>query len=218
MGMRLLTLTLCLASALALGADAKPDAGKPKAKKFDLGLPKTFNAIPTGEGLEKPKEKATQSVPTTSTTEAQYTVVSVVHGKSFMRTATGARPSKPYEQVATDGNPPMTEKFSTVVRVRCASKINASIDVVILDPRSDTLMEASGELLFTSQKDPELDWTVDWERTALLRGPGAYQVLIRIAGQPWKNTFPLKMGEPPGKAGSATNAEAGAKTDPTPAK
>jgi hypothetical protein len=214
------TLTLCLASALALGADAKPDAGKPKSKKFDLGLgpPKTFNAIPTGDGLQKPKEKSAQSVPTTSTTEAQYTVVSVVHGKSFTRTATGARPAKPFEQVATEGTPPMTEKFSTVVRVRCASKINASIDVVILDPRGDTLMEASGELLFTSQKDPELDWTVDWERTALLRGPGAYQVLIRVAGQPWKNTFPLKMGEPPQKTGPAANADAGAKTDPTPAK
>jgi hypothetical protein len=135
-------------------------------------------------------------------------VVSVVHGKSFMRSPSGAKASSPFEQVATEGNPPTTEKFSTVVRVRCVSKVNASIDVVILDPRSDTLMEASGELFFRAQKDPELDWTVDWDRTSLPRGPGNYQVLVRVAGQPM-GTFPLKIAPPPEKGAKGDAPDAG---------
>ena len=63
-----------------------------------------------------------------------------------MRTPEGAKSATPYEQVATDGNPPTTEKFSTVVRVKATQKTNASIDVVILDPRGDTLMEAGREI------------------------------------------------------------------------
>ena len=208
MTMRLLTAIGVLACAVCFGADSKSDAAKMKGKKLDLGLPKTFNALPTGEGLEKPKDKSEQAGPTTKATDAQYQVVSVVHGKAFLRTSTGAKPSTPFEQVSTEGNPPTTEKFSTVVRVRCISKVNASIDVVILDPRSDTLMEASGELFFRNQKDPELDWTVDWERTQLPRGPGAYQVLIRVAGQPM-GTFPLKIAEPAAK-GDAAKGDAGA--------
>ena len=212
MSVRLLQMIVVLACAFAFGADSKKDAAKLKGQKLDLGLPKTFNAIPTGEGLEKPKEKTTQAGPTTNSNDAQYVVVSVVHGKSFLRTATGAKPSSPFEQVPTEGNPPTTEKFSTVVRVRCISKVNASIDVVILDPRSDTLMEASGQLLFRAQKDPELDWTVDWERTQLPRGTGTYQVLVRVAGQPM-GTFPLKIAEPPKKPEPGAKAEPGAKTD-----
>ncbi len=212
MSVRMLTAIGVLACSVCFAADSKSDAAKMKGKKLDLGLPKTFNALPTGEGLEKPKDKSNdQAGPTTKATDVQYQVVSVVNGKSFLRTATGAKPSTPFEQVNTEGNPPTTEKFSTVVRVRCISKVNASIDVVILDPRSDTLMDASGELFFRNQKDPELDWTVDWERTQLPRGPGAYQVLIRVAGQPM-GTFPLKIAEPGSKA------DAGAKTDPPVAK
>ena len=214
MSVRLLTVIGVLGSMLAFGAGGKPDAGKPNSQKLDLGLPKTFSALPTGEGLEKPKEKAVQSGPTTVATDAQYVVVSVVHGKSFLRTATGAKSSTPFEQVATEGTPSVTEKFSTVVRVRCISKVNASIDVVILDPRSDTLMEASGELFFRAQKDPELDWTVDWDHTSLPRGPGNYQVLIRVAGQPM-GTFPLKIAEP---AAKPDKSDAGAKSDSPPKK
>jgi hypothetical protein len=193
MFVRTLTLIVLLSGTLASAGPAKP-----KGQKLDLGLPKSFNALPTGEGMEKPKEKSAQSVPTTTTADAQYSVVRVLHGKTFLRTAEGAKSSAPYEQVATDGDPPTTEKFSTVVRVRCTQKLNAPIDVVILDPRSDTLMEASGQIFFRGQKEMEVDYTVDWERTQLPRGPGAYQVMIRVAGQPM-GTFPLKIAEPPPK-------------------
>ena len=194
MAMRILTVLLLMAAPLAVAADKKPEKGK----QIDLGLPKSFGAIPTGEGLEKPKEKSTQATPSTIATDAVYSIVRVAHGKSFMRTPEGAKSATPYEQVATDGNPPTTEKFSTVVRVKATQKTNASIDVVILDPRGDTLMEASGQILFHSIKEMEADWTVDWERTPLSRGPGVYQVLVRVAGQAL-GTFPLKIAEPPAK-------------------
>ena len=52
-----------LAAALLLslvgtaGLAATPKGAKPK-QKLDLGLPKSFGALPTGEDLEKPKEKS----------------------------------------------------------------------------------------------------------------------------------------------------------------
>ena len=190
----LLTAGLALAAAPAKG---KSDAGTGK-QKMDLGLPKSFNALPSGSDLEKPKEKSAQQEATTTTSNAEYSVVRVIHGKTFLRTAEGAKSATPYEAVPTEGNPPTTEKFSTVVRVKCTQKTNAPIDVVILDPRNDTLMQASGEIYFRGQKEMEVDYTVDWERTQLPRGTGAYQVLIRVAGAPM-GTFPLKIADPPPK-------------------
>lgn len=200
MGMRLfaaVSVGLIGCAAFAAAPKGKSDAGTGK-QKLDLGLPKSFNALPSGEDMEKPKEKATQQAPTTTTSNAEYSVVRVVHGKSFLRTPEGAKAAAPFEQVPTEGNPPTTEKFSTVVRVRCTQKTNAPIDVVILDPRSDTLMEASGEIHFRGAKEMEVDYTVDWERTQLPRGTGAYQVLIRVGGAPL-GTFPLKIADPPAK-------------------
>ena len=194
MSVRLIAAVMILTGSLALAADPKP---KPK-QKLDLGMPKTFNALPSGENMEKPTEKSSQQVPTTTATNAEYTVVRVAHGKSFTRTPEGAKPAAPFDQVPTEGNPPTTEKFSTVIRVRCTQKTNAPIDVVILDPRNDTLMEASGEIFFRGQKEMEVDYTVDWERTQLPRGTGAYNVLVRVAGAP-KGTFPLKIADPPAK-------------------
>lgn len=187
-----------LAALVLLGAGLAVAAPPKKGQKLDLGLPKSFNALPSGEGMEKPKEKATQQEATTTTTNLEYSVVRVTHGKTFTRTPEGAKSATPYEQVATDGNPPTTEKFSTVVRVKCTQKVNAPIDVVILDPRNDTLMEASGEIFFRGSKEAEVDYTVDWERTQLPRGTGNYQVLIRVAGAPL-GTFPLKIADPPPK-------------------
>jgi len=194
MRVRLLLAVAVLCGGSVLAAEPK----KVKGEKLDLGLPKTFNALPTGENMEKPKEKSAQQVPTTTSASAEYAVVRVIHGKTFVRSPEGAKPSAPFDAVPTEGNPPMTEKFSTVIRVRCTQKTNAPIDVVILDPRNDTLMEASGEIYFRGQKEMEVDYTVDWERTQLPRGAGAYQVLVRVAGAPL-GTFPLKIAEPPAK-------------------
>ena len=197
MYVRLIPAVIFLSGSLAFAAAPKPKEGS-KPAKLDLGMPKTYNSLPSGEGIEKPTEKAAQQAPTTTATSAVYTVVRVVHGKSFTRTPEGAKPAAPFEQVPTDGNPPTTEKFSTVVRVRCTDKTNAPIDVVILDPRSDTLMQASGELFFRGQKEMEVDYTVDWDRTQLPRGTGQYQVLVRVGGAPL-GTFPLKIADPPPK-------------------
>ncbi len=197
MCVRLIATAMFLSASFAVAAPPKqsPDAGSPKRQKLDLGLPKSFNALPLGETMEKPKEKSAQQVPTTTAANAEYSVVRVAHGKSFLRTADGAKPAAPFDQVPTEGNPLTTEAFSTVVRVRCAQKANAPIDVIILDPHNDTLMEASGEIFFRSQKEVEVDYTVDWERTRLPRGAGAYQVLIRVAGAPL-GTFPLRIADP----------------------
>ncbi len=199
MRVRLIAAVMVLTGSWVMAAapKGKTDAGS-KGQKLDLGLPTTFNALPSGENMEKPKERAAQQAPTTTATSAEYSVVRVLHGKSFTRTAEGAKPAAPFDAVPTEGNPPTTEKFSTVIRVRCTQKTNAPIDVVILDPRSDTLMEASGEIFFRGQKEMEVDYTVDWERTQLPRGAGAYQVLVRVAGAPL-GTFPLKIADPPAK-------------------
>ncbi len=195
--MRALFCTLCLlAVPPALAADAPPKDGKAKPK-FDLGMSKnTFAPVPKGEGLEKVKEKPQQTAPTAVSTDALFTVVRVVNGKSFLRTPEGAKASTPYEQVATSGDPPTTEKFSTVVRVKCPQKLSAEIAVAILDFRDDTLMEASGSMVFKGGKETESEWTVDWDPTPLPRGPGQYKVLVRVAGQSL-GTFPIKMAAPP---------------------
>jgi hypothetical protein len=78
-----------------------------------------------------------------------------------------------------------------VVRVKSPQKANASIDVVILDPRGDTTMSASGQLNFRGQNQTEADWTVEWDPTPCRAG-GNYQVMVRIAGQVL-GTWPLKV-------------------------
>lgn len=162
---------------------------KESAPKLDLG-PMDFGKLPTDTKLEKNKPPP-ETVPTTksSPVEEGYSVVRVVHGKAFIRMADGAKPSTPFEQVTLTNN--MTEKFSTVVRVKNPAKKSARIEVVVLDFRGDTVMEASGELYFRS--GPETEWTVDWEPTGV-RGPGQFQVLIRVGGNPL-GTFPVKFAE-----------------------
>jgi hypothetical protein len=112
-----------------------------------------------------------------------------VHGKSFIRSPEGAKAATPFPQVTVTANPYMTEKFSSVVRVKSPAKKNARIEVAILDQRSDTVMEASGELRFGT--GDEAEWQVDWEPSGI-RNPGEFQVLVRIGGNPL-GTFPLKV-------------------------
>lgn len=188
---------------LAFAVCSLAAAADKKKPKLDLGLPASnFSPVPTGEGMQKKVEKQTGTEPTVTTTGAHYEVVRVSHGKAFIRTPAGAQPSTPFPAVQTSGNPPVTEKFSSVVRVKCPEKVNAPIEIVILDMRGDTVMDASGQLQFRGQKETELDWTVDWEPTQLQRGAGAYQVLVRVGGQPM-GTFPLTMAEPPAKGDPA---------------
>jgi hypothetical protein len=179
-------------SAVAFAADTRK---KGTSTKVDLGL--NLGNVPSAHGLEAPKEKAADQ-PKATPAHAEYSVVRVQHGKAFLRTPEGAKPSAPYDSVATDGDPPTTEKFSTVVRVKCTQKVNAPIELAVLDPRGDTLMDARGEIVFRGVKESEVDYTVDWDRTQLIRGPGDYQVLVRVAGTPL-GTYPLKVQPPPAR-------------------
>lgn len=181
-----------LSLALVAHAEEKKDpklkgSMKQSAPKIDLGLP-TFNTIPTGEGMKKVEQKQVSDTPTTTSGAAGYTIVTVQHGKGFVRTPTGSKPSAPFPSVVAAGAPLMTEKFSTVVRVKAPDKKSTSIEVMVLDPRGDTVMDASGQLTF---KNDETDWTVDWEPTGIRTG-GEFQVLVRIGGNPL-GTFPLKV-------------------------
>ncbi|MBX7113448.1 MAG: hypothetical protein K1X64_03860 [Myxococcaceae bacterium] len=169
-------------------------ADKPKKppQKLDLGLP-SFGAIPKAEGLTKPKEvnPAAQG-PTVTPASATYSVVKVTHGKSFTRTAAGAQPSAPFDGVKLAGDPLVSEKFTTVVRVKCPQKVNTSIDVAILDSHGETMMEVTGgQLNFKGLKDDEVDYTVDWDPTTM-SGAGEYQTLVRVGGNPMGST-PLKV-------------------------
>jgi hypothetical protein len=162
---------------------------KEAAPKLDLG-PMDFAKLPTDTKLEGATPKAEAAPETRSSPiDEGYSVVGVVHGKAFVRTAEGAKPSAPFEQVTLTNN--TTEKFSTVVRVKSPAKKNARIEVAVLDFRGDTVMEASGELVFRG--GTETEWTVDWEPTGV-RGPGVFQVLVRVGGNPL-GTFPVKFAE-----------------------
>lgn len=160
---------------------------KQSAPKIDLGLP-AFGSIPKGDDVKRVDEKPAQDGPTVTSGQATYTIVSVQHGKGFVRSPTGSKPSAPFPAVTAAGTPLMTEKFSTVVRVKAPDKKSTSIEVAVLDPRGDTVMDASGTLTF---KNDETDWTVDWETTGV-RSAGDFQVLVRIGGNPL-GTFPLKI-------------------------
>ena len=194
--MRMLRSMVLASLSLALlthAADPKLKGSKKEtAPRLDLGLP-TFKEIPKDQKLEKPKDPAeAQQAPSGTRLDEGYSVVRVVHGKSFVRGPDGARPSAPFPQVNVAGNPLATEKFSSVIRVKSPAKKNARIEVAILDQRGDTVMEASGEIRFANADESE--WQVDWDPTGI-RNPGEFQVLVRIGGNPL-GTFPLKLAAP----------------------
>ena len=186
----LLIAALSLSAAVVHAEEPRKLTGSKKesAPRLDLGLP-TFNALPTDQKLEKSKRVETQLKPSGTRADEGYTVMRVVHGKGFLRGPDGAKPSTPFPQVTVSGNPLMTEKFSSVVRVKSPGKRNTRIEVVILDPRGDTVMDASGELRFGTGEEAE--WQVDWEPSGV-RNPGEFQVLVRLGGNPM-GTFPFKV-------------------------
>ena len=183
-----------LTSALALAAT--PDggvklkgSGKQGTPKIDLNLP-SFGTIPKGEDMKRVEEKPAPDRPTPTTpTGPEYTVVRVVHGKGFLKTAQGSQPSPPFPAVMASGNPLMMEKFSTVVRIKSPGKRSTSIELAILDPRADTIMSSEGQLYFRG--GDEAEWQVDWDPTGIRRS-GDFQVLVRVGGAPL-GTFPFKV-------------------------
>lgn len=177
---------------VAVAADPAPKlkgSKKEQAPKIDLGLP-TFTEIPKDQKLESAAGKdKTQTAPTSTRADERYTLVRVVHGKSFTRGPDGAKAAAPFTQLTVSTDPFVTERFSTVIRVKSPAKKNTRIEVVILDQRGDTVMDAQGELRFAT--NDETEWQVDWEPTGV-RAPGEFQVLVRVGGTPL-GTTPLKV-------------------------
>ncbi len=192
--MRMLRSLILIAMSLSLVVHAEEPkklkgSKKESAPKLDLGLP-AFGDIPKDQKLESARPKGdAQNAPSGTRADEGYTVVRVVHGKGFLRGPDGAKPSSPFTQVTVTPNPFTTEKFSSVVRVKSPARKNARIEVAILDPRGDTVMDASGELRFGNSEETE--WQVDWEPNGV-RNPGDFQVLVRVGGNPL-GTFPLKL-------------------------
>lgn len=187
MSPRILTVALLGFSFVAGAAEPK----KQKLEKLDLGLG-NFQEIPKGTELKKAEPKKEQDSPSVMPSSATYSVVRVVHGRSFIRSAAGAQPASAFDAVPLSGSM-VTEKFSSVVRVKCPQKLNAAIEVQIIDPRGDSVMSADGNLAFRGTKADEVEWTVDWEPTPM-RGPGDYKFKVMVNGQDM-GSFPLKMAE-----------------------
>lgn len=192
-----LFLSLCVVSAVALAGDS----AAAKKKKTDLKVP-TFTLpnmgeVPKGEGLQKPKEEP-MTAPGPSTerpADATYKVTKVLFAKQFVHGPGGQQPVQPFNSVALRGNPLTTEKFSSLVKVKCPQKVNAPIELAVLDPRGDTAMSASGELVFKGATTDEVEYLVDWDPTPTRAG-GNFQLLVRIAGQPM-GSWPLLVEQKP---------------------
>jgi hypothetical protein len=96
------------------------------------------------------------------------------------------------------GKPLTTEKFSTAIRVKSPQRVNARIEIAIVDFRGDMVMSSAGELRFRGAKGDEVDYTVDWDpvpwRAAGDRAAGDFQVVVRVAGQPM-GLWPLTLVE-----------------------
>lgn len=183
-----LCLPLC-----AVAAD-KPAA---KKKKSDVVVPKIDLSgiggdLPKADGLKGKKAQGSGLTPKTSDPDVSYDVVEVVHAQDFSRGAGGARPvGGALEAITLYGKPPSTQKFSTLVRVKATKAVNTSIELVILDPRGDTMMTGSGELGFKGNEKREVDYLIDWAPTPHPKG-GDFKLLVRIGGQPM-GTWPLKV-------------------------
>lgn len=204
--MRAKSLCLCVVVFATVSFAAEPKlkgSVKKEAPKLDLGLP-AFDAIPKGEGLEKAKEKRAVDESKTSSGASLYTVVAVVHGKSFVKAPTGSKAAAPFPGVLVSGDPPATEKFSSIIRVKCPEKRSANIEVIVRDMREDTVMEASGTLIFRG--GDEAEWSVDWAPSSLKR-KGDLSVLVRLSGNDI-GSFPLKIVEPPPVPEKATDKPA----------
>jgi hypothetical protein len=173
-----------LIMALALGADKKP--------KLDLGLKVDVGgSIPKGENLAKPKEKQVKTESSTQATDISYEVVRVAHGKGFNYGPNGATPISALTEIPASGNPLTTEKFTTVVRVKCAQRVSAPIEIAFLDHRSNEIMTGSGTVYFRSEKGTEADYTLDWDPTPV-RQAGEYTLLVKVNGNTI-GTFPIKI-------------------------
>jgi hypothetical protein len=180
-----------LAVALSLSGWAA-GSSKPAKQKFDvpnLGLGNVGGEIPKADDLKKPETGSQDLGLKSSAKDVKYQVVKVEHATDFTGGPHGGKAVGPLEAVVLSGEPPTLQKFATRVRVKASARVNAPIELVILDARGDTALSGNGEVVF-GQGD-EADYLMDWAPVARPSG-GDYKVLVRIAGQPM-GTWPLKV-------------------------
>jgi hypothetical protein len=75
--------------------------------------------------------------------------------------------------------------------VKSPQKVNATVEVLVLDPRGNVAMSASGELRFRQAKGDEVDYLIDWDAVPS-RWAGDFLVAVRVAGKPI-GSWPLKV-------------------------
>ena len=187
-----LTIVALVASAAALAESAgkKPN---PRPDVSSIALP-PLGEIPTADGLSPSPPERLAPEPKTAPSSAVYAVTKIQHAKSFFLSRLGPLPvGGAIDRVHLGGKPPSTEKFSTAVRVKSPQKVNAVIEVLVLDPRGDVAMSSAGELRFRGAKGDEVDYVVEWDAVPC-RWSGDFLVAVRVAGQPM-GTWPLKVVE-----------------------
>jgi hypothetical protein len=183
---------VALLAAVSVQAAGKEKAPA-KAPKVKIELP-AMGALPETGKMKKLEEEKLPTGPTVTPNTAGYSVVRVLHGTQFVRSANGATPvGGAMDEIVVSGNPPSTPKFTTVVRVRCKQRVSAPIEVALLDPRGDIAMNAIGEVSFRGVTQDEVDYTVDWDPTPTRAG-GAFQIVVKVAGEPM-GTWPIKLVE-----------------------
>ena len=171
-------------------APQKKPAQKVEVPKIDLG---GLGGIPNADGVQKKRSDASAELsPKVTGSEVEYRVERVVHAQGFTRSVEGHVPvGEALEAIRLHGRPPVTQAFTTMIRVKATANVNASIDVAILDPRGDTALSGSGNLSFANAKTGEAEWLIDWTPTPRPHA-GEYKVLVRIAGRPM-GTWPLRV-------------------------
>lgn len=158
-----------------------------------ISLP-PLSDIPKADGVTRPAVEKLGAEPTVSTVSATYSVAKIQHAKTFVRSRAGLiAMGGAIDSINLSGKPPTTEKFSTVIRVKSPQRMNAPIEVAVLDPRGETALSSRGEVRFRGPKGDEVDYVIDWDPVPC-RFSGDFQVVVRVGGQPM-GTWPLKVVE-----------------------
>jgi hypothetical protein len=185
-----LILALLLLRGEALAQAPKP---RPAVTVPSITLP-ALREIPKTEGIIRPPVEKVAVEPTVKSVAATYRVTKLQHARSFLQARVGPLPiGGTLTAVNLSGKPPTIEKFSTAIRVQSPQKVDARIEIAIVDFRGEVVMSSAGELRFRGAKGEEVDYTVDWDAVPW-RSAGDFQVVVRVAEQPM-GLWPLTLVE-----------------------
>jgi hypothetical protein len=187
-GALILALLLLRGEALAQASRPRPAVIVPS-----ITLP-ALREIPKAEGITRPPVEKVAVEPTVKSVAATYRVTRLQHARSFLQARVGPLPiGGTLTAVNLSGKPPTIEKFSTAIRVQSPQKVDARIEIAIVDFRGEVVMSSAGELRFRGAKGDEVDYTVDWDPVPW-RSAGDFQVVVRVAEQPM-GLWPLTLVE-----------------------